>query len=179
MQAQDILDFWFDELEPAQWWKKDPEMDQLITDRFADVHRQASQCELFHWRQTPEGRLAEVLVLDQFSRNMFRDQPEAFAQDPLALALAQEAVHLGCHNKLNDTQHLFLIMPYMHSESLAVHDQAMELFAALGRPDNLDFEKRHRDIIARFGRYPHRNAILGRESTAEEQAFLEQPGSSF
>ncbi len=179
MQAKDILDFWYDELETSQWWIKDPSLDATIKSRFFEVHQQAKQSALFSWRKTPEGRLAEILVLDQFSRNMFRNQPESFAQDPLALALAQEAVAQGFHKQLSDTQHLFLIMPFMHSESLKVHDQALILFGELGKPDNLDFEKKHRAIIERFGRYPHRNEILGRTSTEEEKAFLNEPNSSF
>ena len=179
MQPETVLKFWFEEIDSSSWWKKDEKFDQQIKQRFQEVHLEASQSALFDWRVTPEGRLAEILVLDQFSRNMYRDQPGAFAQDPLALALAQEAVAVGDHKKLEGSQQLFMIMPYMHSESLKVHDAALPLFEDLGRPGNLDFEKRHRDIIVRFGRYPHRNAILGRESTAEEIAFLNEPNSSF
>lgn len=173
-----ILQFWFTEIQPAQHWKKDPAFDQLIAERFGDIHAQAARCELFNWRATPEGRLAEIIVLDQFSRNIYRDQPGAFAQDPLALALAQEAVALGADQALPPAQRGFLYMPYMHSESLLIHDQALPLFESLNN-GQLDFEIKHRDIIVRFGRYPHRNAILGRESTPEELAFLKQPGSSF
>jgi len=125
----------------------------------------------------PEGRLAEILVLDQFSRHIHRDTPGAFAQDPMALALAQEAVALGIDQDLEKSRRHFLYMPYMHSESLVIHDRALELFEALGVA--VDFEIRHRDIIERFGRYPHRNETLGRKSTAEEIEFLKQPGSSF
>lgn len=176
MEASDIIKFWFVEIEQSSWWKKDEKFDQMIRDRFSDIHQKASACELFSWRDTPQGRLAEIIVLDQFSRNMYRNKPEAFAQDPLALALAQEAVNLGCIQKLESFQAGFLIMPYMHSESLAVHDVAMELFKTAG---SLEFEKKHRDIIVKFGRYPHRNKILGRESTPEEIEFLAKPGSSF
>jgi len=176
---REILHFWFEETSPAQWWKKDAAFDGLIAARFGALHRRACQCELHRWRAIPEGRLAEIIVLDQFSRNIHRDTPGAFAADPQALALAQEAVAAGADRALTPGQRVFLYMPYMHSESLAIHDIAVELFRANGIPDNLDFEIRHRDIIARFGRYPHRNAILGRQSTAEEIAFLGQPGSSF
>lgn len=176
---RDILDFWFDEISPALWWKKDAAFDALIAARFGAVHRRACQCELYVWRATPEGRLAEIIVLDQFSRNIHRDTPGAFAADPMALALAQEAVAAGADRSLTPGQRVFLYMPYMHSESIAIHDIAVELFRANGIPENLDFEIRHRDIIARFDRYPHRNAILGRQSTGEEIAFLRQPGSSF
>ncbi len=179
MDYSQVLDFWFSELDSAQWFKKDPKLDQMIKDRFQEVHNEAKQSALFKWRQTPEGRLAEIIVLDQFSRNMYRNQPESFAQDPLALALSQEAVGLELHKKLNGDQAFFLIMPYMHSESLKVHDEALTLFADVAPSTGLDFEKKHRDIIVRFGRYPHRNTILGRQSSSEEQAFLNEPNSSF
>lgn len=176
MKAQDILDFWFKELEPKQWWVKDLALDQTIKQRFEATHKAALAGELFHWRETPEGRLAEVIVLDQFARNMYRDTPASFASDPLSLCLAQTAVAVGDDMKLSDQQRSFLYMPYMHSESLVIHDEAMKLFKDLG---NLDFEIKHRDIIVKFGRYPHRNEILGRESTPDEIEFLTQPNSSF
>jgi uncharacterized protein (DUF924 family) len=134
---------------------------------------------LFAWRATPEGRLAEVLVLDQFSRNVYRDTPQAFAQDALALALAQELVTSGQDRSLPLAQRSFAYMPYMHSESALVHAQAALLFAQPGMEDTLRFEVRHKEIIDRFGRYPHRNALLGRSSTPEELAFLSEPGSGF
>jgi uncharacterized protein (DUF924 family) len=173
-----ILHFWFQETTPAQWWRVDPAFDQLIRDRFSTLHEQANRCELFEWRATPQGRLAEVIVLDQFSRNMHRGTPLAFASDALALALAQEAVACGADKALSSVELPFLYMPFMHSESPAIHVVAERLFREAGLP-NLDFELRHKAIIDRFGRYPHRNAILGRESTAEELAFLKLPGSSF
>ncbi len=134
---------------------------------------------MFAWRATPEGRLAEVLVLDQFSRNVYRDTPQAFAQDALALALAQELVTSGQDRSLPLAQRSFAYMPYMHSESALVHAQAALLFAQPGMEDTLRFEVRHKEIIDRFGRYPHRNALLGRSSTPEELAFLSEPGSGF
>ncbi len=176
---EDILTFWFDEIKPAQWWKKDASFDAMIVARFADLHAQASCCELYSWRSSAHGRLAEVLVLDQFSRNMFRDTPRSFSADPLALALAQEAVATGADAELSPIQRSFLYMPYMHSESLLIHERAIELYTRNGIAENLSFEIRHKEIIERFGRYPHRNTILGRESTTEELAFLKQPGSSF
>lgn len=174
-----VLTFWFEECTPANWWQKDLEFDQLIQTRFGDLHTQASLNELAHWRHTPEGALAEIIVLDQFSRNMYRDTPAAFASDPQALCLAQAAVEHGHLSGLNDTQRPFLLMPYMHSESKRIHEQAVALFEAHASEQNLDFEKQHKAIIDRFGRYPHRNAILSRESTSEELDFLQQPGSSF
>jgi uncharacterized protein (DUF924 family) len=179
MQAQDILTFWFTELTDKQHFVKDAALDDTIHTRFGATLRAAARCELFGWRATPEGRLAEIVVLDQFSRNMYRDTPRAFAQDALALALAQELVASGQDGSLPTTQHVFAYMPYMHSESALVHTQAAVLFSQAGMEDNLNFELRHQAIIDRFGRFPHRNAILGRPSSAEELAFLREPGSSF
>ncbi|MEX1196519.1 MAG: DUF924 family protein [Pseudohongiellaceae bacterium] len=176
---EDVLAFWFEEIEPKQWWKKDPAFDRLIAERFGALHASAAQCELFNWRETPRGRLAEILILDQFPRNIHRDTPVAFATDPLALALAQEAVAAAADQPLEPIQRSFLYMPFMHSESLKIHEMAEQLYRDNGLPDNLDFELRHKAIIERFGRYPHRNAILGRSSTEEEAAFLNEPGSSF
>ncbi|MEO7014457.1 MAG: DUF924 family protein [Dokdonella sp.] len=174
-----ILQFWFDELTPAQWWKVDPQLDRLISERFAEIHGQANRCELFAWRDEPEGRLAEIIVLDQFSRNIFRGTPAAFASDPLALALAQEAVALAVDMALPQQQRNFLYLPYMHSESKRIHAVAEPLFKANASKDSHHFEVRHKAIIDRFGRYPHRNAILARESSKEELAFLKEPGSAF
>lgn len=174
-----ILTFWFDETSPAQWWKVDPGFDQLIRSRFSEVHAMASRCECYGWRREPKGRLAEIIVLDQFSRNMHRGTPLAFACDPLALALSQEAVALDVGRLLSPDELAFLYMPYMHSESGAIHEVALQLFKAAGLQANIEFELRHKSIIDRFGRYPHRNATLGRSSTDEELAFLARPGSSF
>nr|WP_315205401.1 DUF924 family protein [uncultured Albidiferax sp.] len=179
MHAQDILTFWFTELTPQQHFAKDAALDDRIRQRFAATLEAAARCELFAWRATPEGRLAEILVLDQFSRNLYRDTPQAFAQDPLALALAQELVANGLDASLTPTQRTFAYMPYMHSESRAIHAQSIALFTQLGIERQLDFALRHQAIVERFGRYPHRNAVLGRSSSADEVAFLGQPGSSF
>jgi uncharacterized protein (DUF924 family) len=176
---EEILGFWFEEIEPSQWWKKDEDFDRSLIRRFSDIHARAARCELFEWRAIPQGRLAEIIVLDQFSRNMFRDTPLAFANDPLALALAQEAVAARADQALGPAQRSFLYMPYMHSESLKIHEVAVELFRRNGIQGNLDFEMKHKNIIERFGRYPHRNGILGRASTEEEIEFLKQPGSGF
>nr|WP_163502407.1 DUF924 family protein [Halomonas socia] len=177
--ADDVLAFWFDELTPAQWFRKDAALDAAIAGRFGALLEAAGRGELWEWRLSARGRLAEIIVLDQFSRNVHRDTPATFANDGMALVLAQEAVTQGSDRHLDVAWRAFLYMPYMHSESLKVHDQALRLFDQPGLEENLRFEHHHRDIIARFGRYPHRNAILGRDSTAAELAFLEQPGSSF
>jgi uncharacterized protein (DUF924 family) len=179
MHPQSVLHFWFTELTPKDHFAKDPALDETIRTRFGASLVAAARCELFAWRTTPEGRLAEILVLDQFSRNIYRDTRQAFAQDALALALAQELVASGQDRSLPLAQRSFAYMPYMHSESALVHTQAALLFAQQGLEDTLRFEQRHQSIIEGFGRYPHRNAILGRESTPEELAFLKEPGSGF
>lgn len=179
MHPQPILHFWFEELTAKQHFVKDTSLDETIRARFGDTLEAAARCELFAWRASAEGRLAEIIVLDQFSRNVYRDTPRAFAQDALALVLAQELVASGQDSGLPTAQRIFAYMPYMHSESALVHAQAVTLFAHPGMEYNLDFELRHKAIIDRFGRYPHRNTILGRTSTAEELAFLSEPGSSF
>lgn len=175
----EILTFWFSEIDPKAWWSVDPAFDTLLRERFGALLDSAAQGELYPWRASPQGRLAEIIVLDQFSRNIHRDTPLAFARDAMALALAQEAVAAGVLAVLAPVARAFLLMPYMHSESRVIHVQAEVLFRDFAPADNYDFELRHKAIIDRFGRYPHRNGILGRASTAEELAFLQQPGSRF
>ncbi|MBE1275139.1 DUF924 family protein [Enterovibrio baiacu] len=174
-----VLTFWFEELTPNDWFSKSDELDKQIEARFGGLLEQASRAELFDWRSSAKGRLAEILVLDQFSRNIYRDTPKAFAQDPLALALAQEAINLGIERELSEIERTFMYMPYMHSESQKVHKDAMQLFNSLEDKQSYEYEIKHKEIIDRFGRYPHRNAILGRECTEEETTFLTQPGSGF
>ena len=172
MKHAEILKFWFEEIDSSQWWVKDEKFDRLIVDRFAQVHFKAIRCELSEWRQTAEGRLAEVIVLDQFSRNMFRDSALSFAYDSLALALSQEAISVGADYKLNLSQRHFLYMPFMHSESLEDQDLALQLFDQPGLEGNLRFARHHHDIIEKFGRFPHRNEVLGRDSNAVEIEYL-------
>lgn len=167
----DVLDFWFTELTPREWFKKSAELDARIKQKFALTHRQVTAGETWEWRATATGRLAEILVLDQFSRNMFRGTAAAFASDSLALALAQEAVRCEADKALDDQQRVFLYMPYMHSESVTIHKEAVKLF---GETANLDYELRHKAIVDRFGRYPHRNEALGRTSTPEELAWMSE-----
>ncbi len=183
MSAQtpdDVLRFWFDEIAPKSWWEKSAAFDQRLRERFGALLARAQRCELFAWRASPEGSLAEVIVLDQFSRNLHRDSAAAFANDPLALALAQGAVARGADLALPPARRAFLYMPYMHSESADIHAVALGLFAGDGMDaGNLEFERRHKAIVDRFGRFPHRNAVLGRASTPQELAFLEEAGSAF
>lgn len=175
----EVLHFWFNEIEKKQWFTVDTDFDALIKNRFEKTLLQAVQGELFSWRDDPKGRLAEIILLDQFSRNIYRGDARAFAQDSLALVLAQEAVRAGALEALDATERPFLLMPYMHSESKTIHEQAEALFKTWASAETYDFELRHKAIVDRFGRYPHRNAILNRTSSAEELEFLQQPNSSF
>lgn len=179
MTPHHILDFWFNEIDSALWWKKDPAFDEQIRSRFGTTHAQAARGELAHWRTDAQGRLAEIIVLDQFSRNLYRDSSQAFANDLAALILAQHCIALSLDQHLNTVQKSFLYLPFMHSESLAIHEQAVQLYSIAGLEFNLNFEFKHKVIIERFGRYPHRNAVLGRASTAEELLFLQQADSGF
>ncbi len=174
-----VLSFWFDEVERKSWWSADPDFDQLIRSRFGDTLCCAALSELSGWRDKPEGRLAEIIVLDQFSRHIHRGSPRAFEQDPMALSLAQSAVAEDAHLALKTAQRNFLLMPWMHSECRTVHETAEHLFREHASKRTVKIAVRHKAIIDRFGRYPHRNEILGRQSTAEELQFLKQPGSSF
>jgi len=180
LKFQLITEFWFSDRVRANWWTKNPAFDQELRDRFSSTHQRAVQGELAGWRATPEGRLAEIIVLDQFSRNMFRDLAGSFAHDAQARELTYDAIKHMDDRALVPEQRAFLYMPLMHSESAADHDEAVRLYSSdPALSNNLNFELKHKAIIDRFGRYPHRNKILGRKSSAEELAFLQQPGSTF
>lgn len=176
---QVIIKFWFQENGYQEWFQKKDSFDNEIQERFTGLHKKAAQGDLFSWRKTPLGTLAEIIILDQFSRNIFRDTPQAFSFDGMALCLAQEAISKGCGNQLSPEEQLFLYLPYMHSESPLIHKEAIKLFDQKGLEKGLDFEYQHKVIIDQFGRYPHRNDILGRKSTPEEIDFLKQEGSNF
>src|ERR1700733_8201186 len=171
-----VLDFWFG-MSDSDRWSQGKRLDPIIQTRFSAVHRAAAIGESWEWRRSPAGRLAEIIVLDQFSRHLYRNKPAAFANDPLALVLAQESVGAGADKTVDIEKRQYFYMPFMHSESAKSHASAAKLFAQL--PSNVKYAERHRAIIDRFGRYPHRNAILGRVSTPEEIEFLKTPGSSF
>ena len=179
MQPQEILEFWFTELLPAQWFRPDPAVDAAIRLRFGPVCADLARTVPDDWTSTAHGTLAAVLVLDQFPRNIHRGSPQAFATDAAALALAGEAIDKGFDQKLSQTERQFLYMPYQHAEDRVAQETSITLYAALGNADVLAFAQRHADIIRRFGRFPHRNAILGRISTDAERLFLNEPGSSF
>jgi uncharacterized protein (DUF924 family) len=178
MQTPDaVLDFWFVSHGGKDWWGASPEFDRAIAEQFGDTHRHVARGEAFPWRTTPLGRLAEIIVLDQFSRQLYRNSPLAFAQDGMALVLAQEAVASGFDQKLDIEQRGFLYMPFMHSESSIVQQSALPLFEALGDNDFARSAPAHIACIERFGRFPKRNAALGRTSTPEELAYLAEIGN--
>lgn len=175
-----VLDFWFKEHGPANWFAKDDAFDALIRDRFAATLERAARGRHDGWMDDgPRGGLALIVVLDQFSRNLYRDDARAFANDGKALALAKRMVDEGGDAELSADERPFVYLPFEHSESIEDQVRCIDLFTALGRPDLLEWAKKHKVIIDRFGRFPHRNAALGRESTPEEIAFLAEPGSSF
>ncbi len=179
MNSNFILDFWFRELNPKDWFTVSKKTDDLIRQKFSRLHQQAASGELFPWRDSAAGRLAEIIILDQFSRNIFRSTADAFSSDRIALVLAQEAVRQSVDQNLTTSEKSFLYMPFMHSESLIVHGQAIKLFTQPGLEGTLKYEVLHKSILEKFGRYPHRNVMLGRISSPEEIEFLKQPGSSF
>jgi len=179
LSATTVIQFWFEDIEPRQQFTKDLEFDESIRTKFSETYQLATQGLLYAWREHPLDALAEILVLDQFSRNMFRNTPKAFEADTVALVLAQEAIRKKFDKELNNSKKAFFYMPFMHSESKEIHDIALFLFDQPGLEDSFNFEIKHKAIIDRFGRYPHRNEILGRKSTADELKFLSQPGSSF
>ncbi len=173
-KIQEVLSFWFEEVTPKQKFAKDSEFDALVSEKFKDSYWEIVRGETKDWREIPEGRLAEIIVLDQFARNMFRDEAQCFSADVLALKLAQEALKVGDDKKVSKEQRVFFYMPYMHSESKEVHKEALKIFTEHGNENNLKYEIQHKEIIEQFGRYPHRNELLGRESTPEELEFLKE-----
>jgi uncharacterized protein (DUF924 family) len=197
-QPESVLDFWFGppgsalEIAGRQtrlWFAKSPENDQAVTERFSAALIAATAGRLDHWVNTPHGRLALVIVLDQFPHHIHRDRPQAFATDPQALAQSLAALAAGEDRQLAPIERVFLYLPLEHAESLGMQDRSVSLYENLAREAStderalfdgfLDYARRHRDVVARFGRFPHRNAILGRASTPDEVEFLKQPGSRF
>ncbi|QOD11767.1 DUF924 domain-containing protein [Psychrobacter sp. 28M-43] len=189
--ARAVLDFWFDKNNEAYWFERNDRFDKQIQEKFGSIWEAAKQGECVTWRIAESsldgnssitalaGRLAEIIVLDQFSRNLCRGQASAFAQDGMALALAQEAIQQPYFDTLPMQWRRFIIIPFMHSESAMIHKRYLPLFEQLDDANTLDFEHRHKQIIDQFGRYPHRNEVLNRDSTEDEKNFLKQPNSSF
>lgn len=176
--SSEVLNFWFSERVKPLWFKKNAEFDREIKQRFLITY-QLAKSELNNWREQAHDALALVIVLDQFPRNMFRNTPHAFATDIKAVEITKYAVNKNYQQNLSAPQQAFLYMPLMHSENKEDQAQSVELFTKLGKEDNLKFAIKHQEIIDRFGRFPHRNQILGRKSTPAEKEFLTQPGSSF
>ncbi len=170
--VEEVNRFWFEEIEPGQWFRPDPAMDAEIRRRFLELYQKLKQALPEEARTDARAALAAILLFDQFPRNMFRGRPEAFATDPLACALTRNAVDQELDNGLNTDERRFLYMPLMHSEVLADQEWGVSLFRSLDDPESLRYAIEHRDIIARFGRFPHRNNVLGRENTPEEEEFL-------
>ncbi len=178
---QEILHFWFDETPPALWFQKNDDFDNQIRDRFSSAYKLATEGLCDSWRDTAEGCLALCIVLDQFPRNMFRGLPAAFATDAKALGIAKFAVARGFDQTLSVTRRRFLYLPFEHSEELSDQEHALTLFKSTQEDDPLgyDYAVRHHEVISRYGRFPHRNAILGRKNTPEEDEYLAQPGAGF
>lgn len=168
----DVLRFWFEELAPKNWFRRDTIVDAAIKLRFGELYEQLKDTVPDDWLESAKGYLAAIIVLDQFPRNMFRDDARAFATDAAALALAKRAISQGFDKRLTPKERAFLYMPFQHTEDAQDQARSVGLFTALGNPFNLDFALRHQAVIDRFGRFPHRNQILGRALTAEEEAFL-------
>ena len=185
--AREVLEFWFAAKGVGspriEWFRKDPKFDAEIRRRFGELHASASEGALNAWRASPEPMLALVIVLDQFSRNLYRNDPRAFAQDEMARSCAVEAIGRKDDLGFIPVQRQFLYLPFEHSEALADQDRAVALMESLDEFEETRgltaWAEKHREIIQRFGRFPHRNAILGRQSTPEEEEFLKRPGSSF
>lgn len=186
LTAADVLVFWFGPPPHATrdaWFRKDPEFDATIRERFGDAVAAALAGAFQAWRASPHGALAHVILLDQFTRNIYRDTPQAFAGDSLALDTAQSAIGQGFDRQLDAYERWFLYLPFEHAEDWAMQQRSLALFEQLaadtGDRAPLQWAEKHAEVIRRFGRYPHRNAILGRPSSPEEIIFLAQPGSAF
>ena len=177
--VDEVLAFWFEELTPDDWFGGGDEVDDRIRVRFLALHEALRNEVPESWRTTARGMLAAVIALDQFPRNMYRGDPRAFAADPTALALATEAIERGLDRTMSTDERKFLYLPFEHGEDPAVQERSVELFASLQNEETLGYALRHKEIIDRFGRFPHRNEVLGRESTPEELKFLKEPDSSF
>lgn len=175
MNPDRVLQFWFSKDARKRWFRSTAAFDTEIRERFAATRQAARDGRLADWKQTASGALALVIVLDQFPLNMYRNQPLGFATEAASREVAGRAIERNLDNELTAEQKAFLYLPFMHSEDLRDQERSVALFAAAGLEDNLKWARHHREIIARFGRFPHRNAILDRTSTAEELAWLDSP----
>jgi uncharacterized protein (DUF924 family) len=177
----DVLTFWFEETQPAQWFQKNPEFDALVRTRFEPVYEDARAGKFEHWQSDADGALALCVIFDQFPRNMFRDTARSYATDDQALLVAKRAVHLGLDQVVVSVKRRFIYLPFEHSEKFADQKRSLELFTSLKKDDPISYEYavRHYQVIERFGRFPHRNAILGRANTPEEDVYLSENGYVF
>mgnify|MGYP005722304299 FL=1 len=176
---EEVLAFWFDEISPEQWFKKDENFDANLTKRAGLTLEKALNGQIDSWAETADGATALVIVLDQFTRNIFRDTPQAFSGDEMALVVSLKSVNRNWFDELPNMHKHFLLMPMMHSEDILIQEKSLRLFEMHTNELTHEYALKHRDIVAKFNRFPHRNAILGRPSTAEELEFLKHPGSSF
>jgi uncharacterized protein (DUF924 family) len=176
---EEVLSFWFEELNREQWFAPGDGLDEIVRSRFVATHLALARGDAEAWRSSPDERLAAVIVLDQFPRNIYRGTPLAFATDWIALREAKLAVEAGADLGVTPEKRGFFYLPFEHSEDLRDQDRSVELFKALGDAEYLDYAERHRVVISQFGRFPHRNRFLGRESTSAELDYLSKPGAGF
>ena len=174
---EEIINYWYSERVQPLWFNSTPEFDAELKERFEPLVKSAAQGELSNWLESPEGCLALVIVLDQFPLNIYRGKPESFSTEKQAVNIARHAVERGYDKKLPSSQLAFLYMPFMHSESMADQDLSVQLFTSAGLKDNAKFAEHHRDIVRRFGRFPHRNKILGRQNSQDELEYLNSKGA--
>jgi len=179
VKAEEVLRFWFDGLMPEQWFAKSDELDREIGERFEALRLQVLDSKAAGWRDDPRTLLAAVILLDQFSRNIHRDTAQAFAADPVAQELASLAVERGWDRAMTDAERQFLYLPFEHAESRELQAVSLSCFEALGQEETLDYARQHAEVIARYGRFPSRNAALGRASTPEEEEYLSRPGAGW
>jgi len=176
--AEDVISFWFEEISPKQQFVKDEKFDAEIKRRFGPLHASLKE-DASSFSDTPQGALAAILVFDQFSRNMFRGSGKAFETDPLALSIAKNLIARGWDKNMPINQRTFVYMPFMHAETVEAQEQSVALFKVLGTSSNIEYAIKHRDVVKKYGRFPHRNKALNRTSTAEETAFINTPGTAF
>lgn len=178
-EPEAVVRYWCETLTAKDWWQSTPDLDEHVFAQFAATHRALSRAVPPEWRAGPEARLAAVIVLDQFPRNMYRASPMAFSTDWIARREARLALEAGADKAVDHSRRHFFYMPFEHSEDLADQELSVALFTAHGDEMYLDYAVRHRDVIARYGRFPHRNPFLGRVSTPQEEAYLAEPGAGF
>ena len=179
LTKEDIITFWFEEISPEQWFKKDKKFDAMLLERAGTTVIKALNGQLDRWSKTSAGSVSLVILLDQFTRNIFRDTPKAFSGDEMALVLSQKSINSEWFANLSVVYKQFLLMPMMHSEDISMQEKSLPLFKQHTNKRTYEFAVKHRDIIAKFGRFPHRNQIINRPNTEEELKFLNQSGSSF